>query len=413
MRRRQWLKVGAAFAVGPILRLPSAQAASERIRLGMIGVGNQGQNNLKEFLPHVVAVCDVDRERRDRAAAAVQKANGKCVSSGDFRQLLDDPNIDAVVITTPDHWHAAMTTRACAAGKDVYCEKPLSLTVREGRRMVEAARAHQRIVQTGSQQRSDDRFRLACELVRNGRLGKIGRILAGISGVNFKGPPVADSQPPEALDYNFWLGPAPERPYNRLRVHYNFRFFWDYSGGQLTNWGAHNIDIAHWAMGMDASGPIEVRATAQFHPDRWYEVPESFKATYRYANGVEVIAGMGLPGGVTFEGSEGTLSVSRKKIAANPPEILRSLSADGQRLERSARHSQNWLECIRSRRLPIADVEIGHRTATACHLGNIAIWTDRAIRWNPEREAIVGDDAAAARLDRPHRAPWSESESRE
>ncbi len=244
---------------------------------------------------------------------------------GDYRRLLDRKDIDAVVVTTPDHWHALITIQACQAGKDVYCEKPLSLTVAEGRKMVDAARKHHRIVQTGSQQRSDDRFRLACELVRSGKLGKIQEVLVGIPAVNFRGPAVADSTPPANLDYDVWLGPAPLKPYNEKHVHYNFRFFWDYSGGQMTNFGAHHLDIAQWALGMDSSGPVEIEGTATFDPTHTYEVTRTCRITYTYENGVRVVLGQeqkDIPQAVTFIGSEGRVFVDRKKIESTPRELV-------------------------------------------------------------------------------------------
>lgn len=315
--------------------------------------------------------------------------------------------MDAVVVTTPDHWHALITIDACAAGKDVYCEKPLTLTIAEGRAMTNAARKYKRIVQTGSQQRSDDRFRLACELVRSGRIGKVKTVRVGISNVNFKGPSVPDSAPPPELDYQFWLGPAPERPYNTLRVHYNFRFFWDYSGGQMTNWGAHHLDITQWGLGMDDSGPISVEGKARYHKDHWYEVPEWCEATYQYANGVTVICGQGIKGGTTFEGEKGSIFVNRGVLTSNPPEIIKQELKDSDvHLYVSKNHHANWLECIKTRKLPICDVEIGHRSATVCHLGNIAIRAGRKITWDPQKEVIVGDSEAAAFVNRPYRAPW-------
>lgn len=415
MAKRQWSRrnflqaAGAAVAtfVVPHVFPASVLGANERIRLGMIGVGNQGGNNLKVFLPHVVAVCDVDKSRVEAARQKVCNANGQCAAFGDFRKLLDQKDIDAVVITTPDHWHAAMTVLACQAGKDVYCEKPLTLTVREGRRMVEAARKYNRVVQTGSQQRSDARFRLACELVRSGRIGKLQRVLAGLSGVNFKGPAVPDSAPPRELNYDLWLGPAPQRPYNAKRVHYNFRFFWDYSGGQQTNWGAHNLDIAQWGMGTDDSGPVEVHGQAKYDEMGWYEVPKFSHVTYRYANGVVVECGMDMPSGTTFEGTEGTIHVKRGRLEAKPAHLLdKALSESDVHLETSPSHSGNWLECIKTRKRPICDVEIGHRSATVCHLGNIALRTGRTIRWDPAKEEILGDAAASALLERPYRGSW-------
>ena len=234
--------------------------------------------------------------------------------------------MDAVVITVPDHWHALMTVDACNAGKDVYCEKPLSLTIAEGRAMVDAARKNKRIVQTGSQQRSDERFRRACEYIRSGRLGKISEVRVGIPGPNWVDrakKPVPDSDPPAELDYDRWLGPAPKRAFNANRVHYLFRFFWDYSGGQVTNFGAHHLDITQWALGMDESGPISAEGTATYNKDKWFETPEKCSIAYHYANGVKVVCANGEKGGCTFIGEKGKLFVDRGKIEATPAEILK------------------------------------------------------------------------------------------
>lgn len=386
------------------------QPANERIRIGHIGVGGQGRSNLNPHVRNTVAVCDVDRGRLRAVQDHVQRtAGGTCAAYDDYRRLLDDRNVDAVVISTPDHWHALAAIHACQAGKHVYCEKPLTLTVAEGRALVRAARRHNVIVQTGSQQRSDDRFRQACELVRNGRLGQIRTVRVGLPGVNFSGPPVADSDPPADLDYDRWLGPAAQRPYNAKRTHYNFRFFWDYSGGQLTNWGAHHLDIAQWGLGMDESGPVSVEGTAVFHPQRWYEVPQSFTLTFTYANGVRLICGQadGTRAGTTFEGERGRIFVTRGRIEGEPGELLRDPLPEGAtRLPVSRNHHQNWLDSIRANRRPICDVEIGHRSASVCHLGAIAIRTGRRVRYNPTTETIADDAEQSRMIDRPYRAPY-------
>lgn len=413
--RRRFL--GDSVAAGAILGLPAsvfrgAFAAetppSEKIRTGHIGVGGQGKGNLKAFLKNAVAVCEVDSARLAAAASEVEKAGTKPATYADYRKLLESKDIDAVVITTPDHWHALQTIHACEAGKDVYVEKPLSLFITEGRAMVEAARKNKRIVQTGSQQRSAKEFRTACELVRNGALGKLTAIKVGLPGPNWSPPPVADSAPPKELDYNLWLGPAPERPYNTKRVHYLFRFFWDYSGGQQTNFGAHHLDIAQWAMGMDNSGPVSIEGKATFNKDRWFETPETASITYTYASGVPVLCSLGkdgYPGGVTFEGEKGTIYVNRGKIESKPAEILKTPAGDI-KLTVSNNHHTNWLESIKTRKLPICDVEIGHRSATVCHLGNIAVRLGKKITWDPTKEEIVGDSEAAKMVSRPYRAPW-------
>jgi predicted dehydrogenase len=395
---------------------------SESVRIGFIGVGRgsdgkggQGIANLKaiqkEKGAEAVAVCDVDKDHLAKAKTLAESSGRPCLAFADYRKLLDDKSIDAVLISTPDHWHALPMIDACAAGKDVYCEKPLSLTVAEGKAMVEAARKYKRIVQTGSQQRSDDGFRLTCELVRSGRLGTIKTVRTSLPAVNFKGPGVPDSTPPPTLDYQTWLGPAPERHYNEKRVHYLFRFFWDYSGGQMTNFGAHHLDIAQWALNRDESGPTTIEATAKFQKDGWYEVPERSEIVYTYDDGIKVIVEQGGKAGpnVLFEGTKGTIAVSRgNKIESNPAEIrTMPLKSGDVHLYVSKSHHKNWLDCIQSRELPICDVAIGHRSATVCHLGNIAIRTGRKITWDPKAQEIVGDPEAAAMLARPYRSPWS------
>ncbi len=233
------------------------------------------------------------------------------------------------------------------------------------------------------------------------------RCAVGIPGVNFAGPTVADSKPPEQLDYEFWLGPAPQRPYNQKRVHYNFRFFWDYSGGQLTNWGAHHLDIAQWGLGMYEAGPIAVEGTARYHKQRWYEVPEFQELTYTYPGGIRLLCGNGFRGGTTFEGDKGTIFVTRGRIEATPPEILKQpLGEKDVHLTASQNHHTNWLEAIRNQRRPICDVEIGHRSATVCHLGNIALRTGQRVQWDPVKEVVLGNAEQAAMVLRAYRAPW-------
>lgn len=402
--RRSFL---AAAAVAPVA-LAADRSPLEKPRLGFIGVGNQGTSNLKALLQYAVAVCDVDSERQGKAKDLVLKSGKvKNVEAyGDYRKLLDRKDIDAVVVTTPDHWHALNTIHACQAQKDVYCEKPLTLTIAEGRAMVKAARDNKRIVQTGSQQRSDAKFRLACELVRNGKIGKVHTIKVGIPGVNFKGPAIPNSEPPVVLDFETWLGPAPKVPYNEKHVHYNFRFFWDYSGGQMTNFGAHHLDIAQWGLGMDDSGPVSVEGTATYHPMKWYEVPMSCEVTWTYLSGTKMICKMGGRGGTEFIGDKGTVYVTRGKIETTPKELEKHVfDPNAVRLYASSNHHQNWLDCIKSRKLPICDVEIGHRSATVCHLGNIAIRWGKKLAWDPIKETL--DDAEAAKmLSKTYREPW-------
>ncbi len=410
LHRRQFLAASAALAIPTII--PSrAFGANDRITTGHVGLGGQGLDNLRAFRKNAAALCDVDKNHLATAAKLAEVAGQKCVTSDDFRRLLDRKDIDAIVVATPDHWHAPVTILACKAGKDVYCEKPLSLTVAEGRAMVDAARANNRIVQTGTQQRSAAEFRRACELVRSGKVGKISTVLVGLPASNFASPAVPDSDPPAELDYDFWLGPAPKRPYNAKRVHYNFRFFWDYSGGQMTNFGAHHIDIAQWGLGRDDTGPVKTEGAATYDPKHEYEVTSTCRVTHTYADGVTLVVAQldkEIPVGITFVGSEGRLFVNRGKLTSTPPEIVSTKpSADDAHLEVSDEHHANFLDCVKSRKLPVADVAIGHRSGTICHLGNIAVRLGRSLSWDPSAERIAGDAEASAMLSRPSRSPWN------
>ncbi len=416
LRRTRNTSLGVATGLAlPNLFLNRTKAAtgenpSEFVRIGFIGLGGQGNSNLGGLMKHAVAVCDMDRKHLAAAQARVEKANHRpCAAYGDFRKLLEDKSIDAVLSATPDHWHVPAALAACEAGKDVYSEKPLTLSIHEGRVLVNAVRRHRRVLQTGSQQRSDTKFRKGCELVRSGYIGKVHTVRVGLPGVNWmKDPPVPDSAPPLELNYDFWLGPAPERPYNAHRVHYYFRFFWDYSGGQMTNWGAHHLDIAQWGLGMDDSGPVEIAGTAEYNQDHLYEVPQSFRVTYKYANGVTMYCeSPAKETGTRFIGDKGSIHLNRGVLESDPEDIVQQASKpDDVHLYASREHHQNWLDCIKSRHPPICDVEIGHRSASVCHLGNIALRTGRRIQWNPAKEEIVGDAVSVKELDYEYRKPW-------
>lgn len=417
MSRRSFLRRSAlsatAFAA-PMILPRRVFGANERIAVAAVGVRNQGSGNVRKFLAagaDVVAICDVDSQVAADGAAIVSEKNPAPKVFGDYRQMLEDQGIDAVLITTPDHWHARMTIDSCASGKDVYCEKPLSLTIAEGRRMVNAAREHKRIVQTGSQQRSAAEFWQACMLVRNGVIGDVKEVLVGIPDPNHPGSLGKVEPVPPQLNYDMWLGPAPLKPYHSKRVHYNFRFWWDYSGGQMTNFGAHHLDIAQWGLGMDQSGPVAVEGTAEFHPQMLHEVTEKCRLVYTYANGVKMTLGQGqkdIPGGTTFIGTNGRVYVNRGKVVAEPMDLANaSLDAPEMiQLYRSLDHTKNFLECIKSRELPICDVEIGHRSATVCHLGNMVARLGRPVKWDPATETCPGDAEAQAMTDREYRAPW-------
>jgi len=383
--------------------------------MGFIVTGKQDGGLLQNFLNHpdtqVLAVCDVDTTRREHFRKLVDdhyrvKGNTEykgCAEFKDFRELLARKDIDVVVIATPDHWHAYIAVEACKAGKDIYCEKPLSLTIHEARAMVNAVRKHERVFQTGSMQRSSKEFRKACELVRNGRLGKIKQVVVDVGG-----PSVPCDLPEETmepgLNWDMWLGPAPMRPYNSVLsprgVHDffpNWRNYREYSGGMMTDWGAHHFDIAQWGLGMDDSGPVEI-------------IPlEDPKATnglrYIYANGVEMLHGDS--GGILFIGTEGKILVNRGKFEATPAALGEEpLGENAIHLYNSYNHGKDFLDCVRSRKKPICDVEIGCRSVTVCHLGNLAYWNHRRLKWDPAKEKFIGDEEANQWLDRPKRGPW-------
>jgi predicted dehydrogenase len=393
-------------------------APSNRIVMGCIGVGGMGTNDLRGFMGkpevRIVAVCDVDKGHREDAKRIVDKgySNSDCAAYNDFREITRRDDIDAVCIATPDHWHAISAVDAVKHGKDAYVEKPLTLTIREGRILSDAVRRYCRVVQTGSQQRSDQRFRQACELVRNGRLGKIHTINVQIPANNKTCDPTWSPQPiPDGFDYDFWLGQAPWEPYHPQRCHYEFRFLLDYSGGQVTNWGAHYLDIAQWALGMDNSGPVEVSGKGEFPTSGLFTTATNVHFECVYAGGVRLICttrhdGVG-DGTIKFEGTGGRLEVNRNGITSDPPSILRDpIGPQEIHLYESRDHQQNFLDCIRTRTRPIADVEIGHRSATVCHLGNIAMLLGRNLHWDPRSERFINDEEADRMTTRAMRGPW-------
>ncbi|MCB9890936.1 MAG: Gfo/Idh/MocA family oxidoreductase [Planctomycetes bacterium] len=409
--RRHFL---ASVGSGAIALAGSAKAApralaNDRVRFGMIGVGSLGTAHLGTLLGmpdvEVVAVADPDARHVERARSRSSRIDGY----RDFRDLLNRSDLDAVMVVTPDHWHALASIRAMEAGLDVYCEKPLTLTVAEGREVADTAKRLGAVFQTGTQQRSSKQFRQAAELVRNGKLGKLERVHVSLG----QGPmrpraQLKNEAKPSELDWDLWLGPAPAVPYMVERCHYEFRWFFDYSGGKMTDWGAHHLDIVQWALGATSSGPVQVVAKGVFPENNIFETPVDFDVDYVYPNGVTVHVTGGGENGITFFGTEGRLFVSRSRIDAEPKDIL-GIDRDDLsiRLEVSPGHHRNFLDCIRSRRAPIADAENGHRSATVCHLGNIAMRLGRSLRWDPVRERFLDDDAACRLLDKPRRGAWS------
>jgi predicted dehydrogenase len=386
---------------------PGLAAANDRLALGWIGCGGQGNGDVGALLGsrqvELVAVCDVYYEHAQKAAA--RGRTGTAIYK-DFREMLDRDDIDIVEIATPDHWHGLTAIAACQAGKDVYCQKPMSLTIEQGRAMVNAVRRYNRIFQVGSQQRSEFSFRRACELVRSGRIGKLQYVDTLIGGNPTCGYDGFDPIP-EGMDWDMYLGPAPWVPYNRHRTFWDFRWFWDYSGGNMTDWGAHHNDIAQWGMGADNTGPIEIEGSGVFPTSGLMECPTSFQATFKYKNGVEIRC-TSAGNDCTFHGTNGWITCNRGgKLISDPPDIVKEpLGPNDVHLYESNNHHGNFIECVRSRKLPICDVEIGHRSVSVCHLGNIAIRLGRKIYWDPDKEQIVGDEEAARWVSRPMRKPW-------
>ena len=398
-----------------------AVAANDRIVMGAIGIGSpqsRGLQLLGDVRPHkgvqYVAVCDVDKSHRERAAKII---GGDCAKYHDFRELLDRKDIDAVTIAVPDHWHALIAIDAMKKGKDVYGEKPLALTISEGRAMVTVARKTNRVFQTGSMQRSDARFRLACELVRNGRLGKIKTVETRI-GDNPRSPALPKADVPKGLDWDFWLGPAPKVEYVELkkgnhvftRCHYEFRWWYEYSGGKMTDWGAHHNDIAQWGLGMDESGPVAVESEGE-QPSKKpnsYNCHPHFKVTYTYASGTKLLCMSDGRNGIKFEGENGKwIFVDRGHIEASDGKLLKEpLPKDHDQLYVSNDHMGNFFDCMRSRKRPICDVEIGHRSVTVCHIGVISLRTGKKLQWDPAKESFIGDEGANRWLSREMRAPW-------
>jgi predicted dehydrogenase len=415
--RRQFLR-SSAVAAGAAFALPTmvpasvfgAAAPSERITIGCIGVGNMGSSDLKAFKGNagaqVVAVCEVDAQRLEEARklAGIEEKSGY----RDFRELLARADIDAVTVVTPDHWHVPISIAAVRAGKDVYCEKPLTLTILEGRELVREVRRYGRVLQTGSQQRSSDDFRRACELVRNGYIGDVKTVTVGLPGNNRTCEPTWEPQPvPEGFDYDFWLGPAEWAPYHKQRCHYEFRFLLDYSGGQVTNWGAHHLDIAQWGLGMDNSGPVEIVGAGEFPQSGLFTTATKVHSKCTYATGTKLVCKTG-GSNTRFEGTKGWVDVKRGGLETEPASLkTQTLGANEIHLYDSQNHHQNFLDCVKSREEPIAGVEVGQRTSTLCHLGNIAMLLKRPLKWDPAREEFLGDDVANRMRRRPARAARS------
>lgn len=438
---RGGLAASATFAAPAIIpaRVLGAEGkapANSRINVALIGIGRQAfYANLPPFLAHpdtqVVALCDVDSWRLEQAAEKVkahyasQSGTGSwkgCAAHRDFREVLAREDVDAVMISTPDHWHAIMAIEAAKAGKDVALEKPISMSVQEGRAISEAMKTHDRIFRVDSECRSYAYFRRQCELVRNGRIGKVRRVLAGVPKEQ---PPLngtPDPMPvPEELDYALWQGPAPERPYTELRVHPrkagvgptgSKRPSWmciqDYCDGMILNWGTHIIDIVQWGLGTEYTGPVEVEGKGTFPENSMWDVLQDFEVNYRYADGTELIYTMAGRPFVRFEGDKGWIEVQWfKSMTADPPDILRSQIGPGEIELPKGSEKDDFIEGVKLRRPTVEPAEVGHRISTICQIGLISIRLGRKLKWDPDGERFPGDDEASQRLVRPMRAPWT------
>lgn len=405
------------------LGAPGVAPASERIAMGFIGVGSHGTGvNLRSFLPQsdaqTVVVCDVDAARMARAKDMVNKSYAGRGRSGDFfgcgtvadwRDVVAREDIDAVMVSTPDHWHVPISLAAIRAGKDVICEKP-TMTVSEGRVLADTVERYGAVFQLSTEDRSVPEYHRMAELVRNGRIGKLRRIYVKLPAG--PGNP-ADPTPqpvPKSLDYEMWLGPAPYAPYCPARVHYNFRWLRDYSGGQLTDWGAHLIDTAQWGNDTEHTGPVEVEGAGKVHAGGLYDTYHEYHLRYRYADGVEMFVDSG---GVAlrFEGDDGWVGNNgwRGRLEASSPEILKSVIGPGELhlFTCPSGEHRNFLDCVKTRRDPYFPAEIGHRCCSVMHIGNIAMDLGRKLHWDPEAERFSNDPAANRMLSRAMREPWT------
>jgi len=448
MNRRQFLKgaalTGAALSFPAII--PSSAlghdghtAPSERIVMGCIGLGGQGTYNMQAFMHQpdvqIVALCDVisgsddydllyqlqgsqsaglspakkrlDDYYAEQTGAADYKG---CATYHDFRELLARPDIDAVTVCTPDHWHGLVSIAAAQAGKDIYCEKPLTNTIAEGRAVCDAVNRYKRILQTGSHERSNHCVRFAGELIRNGRIGKLHTIRVNMPLDNdVEIPPQPVMPVPASLDYDFWLGPTPAVPFTKKRTHFWWRYQLEYGGGEMTDRGAHIIDLAQLALDMDNSGPVEISASGRAPRNGLFNTFVDYTFECTYTNGVKLYGNTNTPRGIKFEGDKGSIFIyiHGGRLEANPASLLTDKILPGEiTIGKSPGHHRDFLEAVKIRRQPMATAEIGHRTGTICHLLNIAMQTGLKLQWDPVTEHITNSLEADKMVKRPMRAPW-------
>ena len=414
--RRRFL-AGATAAVAAPYVMPAtslgaggATAPSERIGLGFIGMGSRGSSHVRSLAGNeqvqILAVCDANKPKAD---ANLAKAGNGCKSYSDFREVLAREDIDAVVIASPENWHALMAARAAEAGKDVYCEKALSLTVKEGRQLCKTVRRYGTVFQIGTQQRSDQKFRFACELARNGYLGKLKRVEVGVPGG--RALPEAPAAPvPEGLDYDLWLGPAPFTPYNKLKCSFNWYFIFDYCAGWIQSWGVHHCDIALWGAPSLMADKLQVEGKATFPTAGIANTSITWNLQYTTPSGLvfSFTDNKVHPQGCKFIGDKGWVHVRRGGIKAEPVSLLKTaIKPDEEHLYESSNHHGNFLGCIKTRRDPVAAVEGGHAATTITLVGDIATRLGRKLTWDWKAEKFVNDEAANRMLSRSMRTPWS------
>jgi len=430
LSRRQFLREAAGVSLAAVgfpyvvassaLGKAGSVAPSNRIVMGCIGVGGQGTGNMRAFLgkseAQVVAVCDVVESRRQKAKDIVDRRYGDrgCASYNDFRDVLARKDIDAVVIVTQDHWHAVIAVAAARAGKDMYCEKPLGVSVAEGQAIARAMRRYGRVFQTGTQQRSDQKFRFACELARNGYVGKIHTVKVGAPGPEYKRtyrkPPVEEPIP-AGLDYDMYVGPAPMKPYNGGRLAWpDWYLIWDYCAGFSVNWGVHHLDIANWGCPVLTSEPFELKGKAGYRDDGLTDNINDWQAEFDYISGLRMsFTDTGNPNkqGCRFEGDKGWVHVNRGGIWAEPASLLQvKIKTNEVHLYESDNHHADFLNCVRTRSDPVSPVEAGHKASYLGLITDIAGRLSRKLKWDPTAEEFIGDDEANRMLSRPMRSPW-------
>jgi myo-inositol 2-dehydrogenase/D-chiro-inositol 1-dehydrogenase len=402
------------------------EAKNDKLNIACIGVGARGSGigHAAGAIGNMVACCDVDRGHAERFAA---KYEGRCTIYSDYRKLLERKDIDAVIIGTPDHWHAAIAIAAMQTGRDVYCEKPLTLTIDEGKLICKAVKKTGRVFQVGTQQRSDNKFLNAVALVRSGRLGKNLSATCSIGGAP-SGGPFEPMTPPSALDWDMWLGQAPKIDYTEKRCHGQFRWWLEYSGGKLTDWGAHHVDIAQWGLGLEQTGPIEIEGSgkfpnipADFDPIAFfagkqklvngYNAATKFSTKLAFEGGATITVREGPGNGITFKGDKGEIFVNRGKLTGTMIEALTDSDYQWLKEERTKLykgmpirgHMENFFSCVKARKEPVSDVFSHHRHLTSCHLSNIAMLLKRKLRWDPKQEVFIEDTQANGLLSRPRR----------